>query len=314
MVEEALKEAIGNAAMGDEAAGEELTVEQVLGKAGAIARKSLDYARGEAKPGVKLLDLAERIELFITDNGGKPAFPVNLGIGNVAAHYTPGAEETAVLGEKDLLKVDLGVHIDGVIVDCALTIDLSCENDKLVEASRKALENALAVMKAGANSRDVGAEIQRTIESHGFKPVENLCGHSLEHWELHAGREIPNVAMGNSVLEEGEVYAVEPFASTGSGRVRESADPAEIYSLMGAKNVRMQASRRVLELVAEEYRALPFAKRWLQEVPMLQFALNDLEKQGLVHGYGVLRDDANSLVSQAETTVIIEKDGVKVLV
>ncbi|OIO26186.1 type II methionyl aminopeptidase [Candidatus Micrarchaeota archaeon CG1_02_55_22] len=279
-----------------------------------MARKALLYAQGEAKPGVKLLDLAEKIELFITDNGGKPAFPVNLGIGNVAAHYTPSAEETAVLGEKDVLKVDLGVHIEGLIVDCAQTIDLSGENGKLVEASKKALENALSVMRVGANSRDVGAEIQKTIESYGFKPIENLCGHSLQHWELHAGREIPNVAMGNSLLEEGEIYAVEPFASTGSGRVREATDSAEIYSLMGAKNVRMQASRRVLELVAEEYRTLPFAKRWLQEVPMLQFALSDLEKQGLIHGYGVLHDDAKSLVSQAETTVIIEKDGVKVLV
>lgn len=306
-----------NAAKGDlpgEDSIEELTVEQALVQAGVIARGALDYAQAEAKPGVSLLELAEKIEAHINDKGGRPAFPVNLGINNVAAHYTPSAEDAAVLPEKCVLKVDLGVHIEGIIVDCARSIDFTGEQGKLVEASRTALENALSVMKAGANSRDVGAEIEKTIKSFGFKPIENLCGHSLEQWTLHAGDEIPNVAMGGSILEEGQIFAVEPFASTGSGHVKEATEPAEIYSLIGAKNVRMQASRRVLELVAEEYRTLPFAKRWMQEIPLMQFAINDLEKQGLVHGYPVLRDEANSLVSQAETTVIVETDSVKVLV
>ena len=293
---------------------------ETLKKAGAIARKVKDHARTLVKPGMSLLEVAEKLEHSIRHEGkdagveAKPAFPINLSVGNNAAHYTPGADDTAVVGEKDLLKVDIGVRIGGVCSDTAVTLDFSGENGKLVEAAEQALQNALAVMKAGVSTKKIGQEIQQTIEKYGFRPVENLCGHSIEPYVLHAGIEIPNVPFGGYELEEGDVFAVEPFASTGEGHVREDASICEIYSLAEPKPVRMQASRKLIELVAEEYHTLPFAKRWLAEIPGLQLAINDLGKQGVMHGYPLLKERQGVLVSQAETDVIVEKDSVKVIV
>lgn len=282
-------------------------------KAGGIARSAREKAAEWAKPGVKMLDLAEKIEQYIIEQGGKPAFPVNLSVNNSAAHYTPTADDATLVNERDVLKIDLGVHVEGFIVDTAFTIDFSGEQGKLVEAAEEALQTALATMKAGVNAKEVGAAIQTVITARGFKPVENLCGHLLEPWVLHAGSEIPNLPVHGQELQEGEVYAVEPFATTGQGRVREDGSFCEIYSVVFPKNVRMPASRKVLEIVAEEYRALPFAKRWLQEIPMLQLAVGDLQKQDVLHAYPLLRDVEGSLVAQAETTVEVESDGVKVL-
>ncbi len=291
-----------------------------LVKAGEIARKAKEHAKQLVKPGMALLEIAEKLEHFIRDQGkeagveAKPAFPINLSANNNAAHYTPAADEQATVGEKDLLKVDIGVRIGGVCSDTAVTLDFSGENSKLVEAAQQALENALAVMKAGVSTRKVGAEIEATIKKFGFNPIENLCGHSIEPFVLHAGIEIPNVEAGNYVLQEGDVFAVEPFATTGEGRVREASEVCEIYSLAEPKPVRLSSSRKLMELVAEEYHTLPFAKRWLQEFAGLQLAVNDLHRQGVLHGYPLLRERPGAMVAQAETDVIVEKDGVKIIV
>jgi methionyl aminopeptidase len=284
-------------------------------KAGEICKKAKEKMLTVAKPGVKLIDLAEGIEAHILELGGKPAFPVNLSANNRAAHYTPAADDATVISEKDLLKIDFGVHLDGCIVDNSVTVDFSGENGKLVEAAKEALANALGMMKAGVNTADVGKVIEETVKKRGFKPIENLCGHSIMPWQLHAGVEVPNVGNHGGVpLEEGMVYAVEPFVSTGEGRVKDDPDFCEIYSLSEPKSVRLPASRKVLDLVIEEYQTLPFARRWLQEVPMLSMALSDLQRQGVLHGYNLLREAPGTLISQAETSVIIEEDGVKVLV
>jgi methionyl aminopeptidase len=173
-------------------------------------------------------------------------------------------------------------------------------------------------MRAGKNVRDIGAEIQKTIESFGFKPVENLCGHSLDAFAIHAGIEIPNVARGNHVLEEGEVFAIEPFATTGAGRVEEGS-VCEIFSVLNPKNVRLPQSRKLLELVLDECSVLPFAKRWLvkkMSLPSVEIALNDLQRQGVVRDYPILVEvngALGALVSQAEATVLVEKDSVRLL-
>ncbi len=285
-----------------------------LEKCGSIAKLAKEYSTSIAKPGTSMLSIAEKTEDFIREKGGQPAFPVNLSLNDSAAHFTPSAEDKQVVPESGLLKVDVGVHLDGWITDTAVTVDLAGNYSEIADTAKLALDNALSEMKAGVSSRQIGKVIQTTIKSKGFKPVENLCGHSLERWILHAGLEIPNVEMGGHILQEGEIFAVEPFVSNGTGMVHEVAGETEIYSVASNKQVRLPESRRLLALVLEEYRLLPFAKRWLQEIPSLNLAINDLSRQGVLHGYPVLKESPGSIVAQAETTVVVEKDSVRILV
>ncbi len=284
-------------------------------KAGKIARKVQDFARSEARPGMKLLDYCEKIEAKILATGAGIAFPVNLSINECAAHYTPPTGDQTALGENDVLKVDLGTHIEGYIADCAFTYSASGKNETLVFASKNALAAALEQMRAGASIRDIGGAIEATIRAAGFLPVENLCGHSLEKLRIHAGLEIPNTGRGSYVLREGDVFAVEPFASTGKGFVREGS-VCEIFALaqLGKKS-RLPASRALLEFLEKEYGTLPFARRWLSKSGLgdskISFALADLVRQGVLHNYPVLNDAKGSMVSQAETSVIVEKSGVR---
>jgi len=282
---------------------------QKLIQAGKIASQVREYAKTIIKKDMLLLEIAEKIEDKIVELGAKPALPTNLSMNEIAAHYTPSHnDETTALG---LLKIDLGVHIDGWIADTAFSIDLenSEENKKLIQASEKALENTIKLTKENISVNELGKTIQETIESYGFSPIVNLNGHEMDKYELHAGLTIPNIAdKRNDILEKG-VYAIEPFATTGGGHVKEGK-PSGIYMLTNTKNIRSQLARDVLEFIAEEYQTLPFCSRWIIKkfTTRALFALKQLEDNGNLHHFPQLVESSGAKVSQAEHTILIDKE------
>ncbi len=278
-------------------------------KAGRIASETRKYAKTIIKKGASLLEIAEKIESKIEGLGAKPAFPVSLSIDNISAHYTPSHDdETLASG---LLKIDFGVHVDGWISDTAFSIDLENneENKKLIEASEKALENALKTVKKDISTDETGDVIFKTIESYGFSPIINLSGHSMEQYELHSGITIPNIKDNKNIkLREG-LYAFEPFATTGSGKVHDGR-PSGIYELRETKNIRNPISREILEFIKKEYDTLPFCSRWLVKKfgTKALFGLKQLEDNGNLHHFPQLVEIAGSKVSQAEHTILISED------
>jgi methionyl aminopeptidase len=275
-------------------------------KAGVMLKEVRENAVPRVKKGAKLLDVANEIEAEIFSKGGKPAFPVNISINSEAAHDTPGVDDERVFGD-DIVKVDIGIHIDGYIADTAVTVDLS-NNPDLVKASRKALEEAIKLVRAGVNTQEIGAVIEETIDSFGFKPVYNLTGHGLEQYVQHSEPAIPNKRIGQGVeLKAGQVIAIEPFATDGIGIVVEGS-LMEIFGVSRIKPVRMPYEREVLKAI-QEYNGLPFAARWLSNIKFLDKALTSLMRQGIIHGYPVLVEHQHGMVSQAEHTMIVTEDG-----
>lgn len=276
------------------------------------AGKILSQVRAEAvkkvTEGASLLAAAEFTENLIREKGGEPAFPVNISRNDEAAHSTPSFNDTAVFG-KDMVKLDIGVHIDGYIADTAVTADLS-GNPKLVEAAEAALDNALKFIHAGVNTSDIGGVIENTIGTFGFKPIINLTGHGLAQYIQHAPPSIPNKRMPHGVvLEEGDIVAIEPFATNGAGKIHDAGD-AEIYHLVAEKPVRHPSARALLQEIGK-YRTLPFAKRWLGE--RVDFALVQLVRAGVIQPYPILKEIQGGLISQAEHTIMVTKEGCEVI-
>jgi len=278
-------------------------------KAGEILRKVKEEVVKLVKPGVKLLDVAEFVEKRIIELGGKPAFPCNISINSDAAHFTPKKNDERIFREGDVVKIDIGAHIDGYIADTAITIDLG-DHDDLVECAKRALENAIEVVHAGVSTAEIGAAIEDTIREFGFKPVVNLTGHGLEPYLAHAPPTIYNVRMEKGVeLKEGMVIAIEPFATNGVGRVAERGE-CEIFSLIAVKKLRLKQEREFVEHIINEYRTLPFARRWVNVSDVI---LARLVKQGVLRAYPVLTEVGKGLVSQFEHTVIVEEDRGRVI-
>ena len=203
------------------------------------------------------------IEAMVIDEGAGLAFPLNLSLNEDAAHDTASLRDERLFQKGDLAKLDLGVHIDGYIADTATTVDLGT-NSLLVEASNQALENAIKKVRPGVTVGELGSVIQMEIESRGYRPISNLTGHGLGRYIIHCPPTIPNVGInGGVVLEEGMVFAIEPFASTGSGRVSDKTR-REIYQQISTKPVRIPSARAIIDHIRER-KGLPFARRWLPE-------------------------------------------------
>ncbi|OPY41340.1 MAG: Methionine aminopeptidase [Methanoregulaceae archaeon PtaU1.Bin222] len=275
-------------------------------EAGRIASRILTKGAGEIRAGASYLGAVERIEEMVKADGAGLAFPLNVSINEDAAHDTASAKDDRVFSRGDLVKLDLGVHLDGYIADTATTIDLG-DHHLLVEASRRGLDQAISMVRPGVSIGELGTAIHHEIEARGFKPVANLTGHGLDRYMIHTPPNIPNVRVqGGAVLEEGMVFAIEPFASTGCGRVTEK-HRTEIYQQLAIHPVRLPSARHILEEIRPR-KGMPFSKRWLSG-NKIDLALAALIRAQVVRGYPVLSDVPGSLVSQAEHTLIVTSDG-----
>ena len=282
-------------------------VEEKYIQAGKIASEVREASKVIVKTGATLLDIAEKLEAMIRDKGGEPAFPLNLSLNELAAHYTPYKGDETRISDGDVLKVDIGVHVDGYIADTAHTISFSSKHDKLAEASKAALDNAIALIKPGVLLSDISTKIEETIKGFGFNPVRNLTGHGLERFHLHAEPSVPNVSFKSDYrLEEGQVIAIEPFATTGEGRVRETG-PILIFMMLEDKPVRNQDARTIMRF-AQQTHGLPFAERWIpiDSLFRTRIAMRELREKGALYDYAPLKEVSNGIVSQHEHTVIVK--------
>jgi len=282
--------------------------------AGKIAAQALEYGASLIKPGTKLVEVADSIEKKIHDLGGKIAFPAQISCDHIAAHYCPHPDDETVF-DKQVVCLDVGVHVNGAIGDNALTIDLSGENDALVKASRDALNSAIELLRPGITLGEIGKKIQETITSAGFAPVKNLSGHGLNRFEIHTDPQIPNYDSGETFeLQEGMFIAIEPFATTGRGMIKETGNPS-IFDITQDKPIRNPTARQILRDL-DSLNGLPFTTRWLtKKYPAFKvaFALREMQNNNIIHSYPPLVEVEKGLVSQAEHSLLITEDGCEVL-
>lgn len=277
--------------------------------AGKILAEVREETAKQVRVDKPLLEVAQFAEDMIREKGGEPAFPINISCNDEAAHATPKKDDTATFGE-DMVKLDIGVHIDGYIADTATTVDLS-GNPELVQAAEAALDAAIKAVHGGINTSELGDIINDTITDFGYKPVANLTGHGLAQYMQHVPPTIPNIPIDMGVeLEVGQIVAIEPFATDGKGYVTEGKG-AEIYHLVGKRPIRAPAARAILKEI-EQYKTLPFAKRWLS-AKHVDFAMMQLEKNGNISSYPILKEEKGKLVSQAEHTIMVEENGCTVI-
>jgi methionyl aminopeptidase len=260
---------------------------------------------------LKICQLAEK---KILESGATGlAFPCNISINDEAAHYTSPHGDTKSFPDKGLVKIDLGAHVNGHISDTALTVDLDGSFEKFVQASREALESAIETVAPDVPLGDIGKAIERTIKNHGLKPIHQLSGHQLKPWNLHAGKNVPNVGMKlTAKMRLGETFAIEPFATDGNGTIK-SGPIAYIFSNdMKNKKKLDKNSLRVRNVARQRFGSLPWAGRWLHSKNSnidVTTAIKNLQRAGAIHGYAVLYEGKNGMVSQFEHSVFVGSTG-----
>jgi methionyl aminopeptidase len=276
-------------------------------RAAHISAEAREIGAAAAVPGAKRRDVAEEVEAFIRSQGAEPAFPANLSRNDEAAHFTPPPDDEATLVAGDVLKVDVGAHLDGAIADTAVTVEVggTSRHENLLRAAREAVEGAIAEVRAGVAVDALSRAIERAAHARGLKPIHNLSGHTIQRYLLHAGKSIPNVGgLTDDRLEEGEIVAIEPFVTNGEGAI-ENGPFGHIVRFRKDPGAADPALARLFE----RFRTLPFTARWVDadERTMLAKARKQLQT------YPVFLEAGRGLVAQAEHTVLVTPDGAEVL-
>jgi methionyl aminopeptidase len=279
-------------------------------KAGKIASQVREYARSQDHTGRSLSEICNDIEQEIFKKGGEPAFPVNVSLNDIAAHYTAVPNDPIIVKNTDVLKIDVGVHIDGYIADTAVTVSYDTKYQSMIDIAERALDEAIGISRSNTRVSEIGRIIEKTITKYGCKPIQNLSGHSLERYTIHAGKSIPNIwTIGHSFnLSVNNVYAIEPFVTTNDGQgVVYEGKIKNIFGIGSRKRTKEQKTDDFLEYLWNKFKTLPFALRWIvneYEEKEALYLLEILVKKKNVHAYPILVEGANRIVVQAEHTII----------
>jgi len=287
-------------------------------RAGKIAAEVREEVKRTLREGIPIIDVCENVESMIRKKGGKPAFPCNVSINEVAAHYTSPPGDSRTIPENSLVKVDIGVHLDGYIADTATTVCFDPEYENLVRTAEEALEKAVEIIRPGLSMSQFGSTIQKTIKTRGFKPVSNLTGHQIGRYLVHTQKPLPNVShFSTTRVDEGEVYGVEPFITLpkAAGKVN-SGSEAYIFRLWKHKSLKNPYAMQLLNYIRKNFRTLPFTERWLQRcIPQDRYkdAFSELLSSKSLMSYPVFTEASGKPVAQAEHTVLVVRDGCIVL-
>lgn len=287
-------------------------------KAGKAVANAKKLGRKLAQPGASFLEIGNRCEEEIIKSGAKLAFPINMSLNEIAAHYSPPIDDKTIVPETGLLKLDIGAHVNGYIADSAITINLD-ENlvlQNYIEAAREGLEAAIEIFTPGTKLYELGAAIADKIISRGLRPITNLGGHELQQYNLHAGPFIPNYKekLHRQVLKPGDAYACEPFATSGVGKVQ-NGKYSYIYRFVKKVSKNMPYEQRAyMSKIKKNFSTLPFSPRWIETKNLIpknriQRVIDFFVRKKVLDHYPILVERANAPVAQEEHTIIIDNDG-----
>ncbi|KAJ2476435.1 Methionine aminopeptidase 2 [Coemansia sp. RSA 2131] len=295
-----------------------------LRRAAEVHRQVRRHAQSVIRPGMDLTTIADMIEngtrTLVEANGFESGigFPTGLSINHCAAHYTPNAGDHVVIQNDDVLKVDFGVHVNGHIIDSAFTMSWNDRYAPLLDAVKDATNTG--IREAGIDVRlcDVGAAIQEVMESYEIeldgktipiKPIRNLCGHNIGPYKIHSGKSVPIVANGDQTrMEEGELFAIETFGSTGNGYVHEEGVCSHYAKNDGAfTNPRIPSAKKLLQTITKNFGTLPFCRRYIDRLGESHYylGLKTLVDSDIVMAYPPLCDTKGSYTAQFEHTLIL---------
>lgn len=325
-------------------------------EASKIVNLALQGLVAQCLPGAKILDLCEFGHTVITSQAAKlftkkvngqmidrgVAFPVCISVNDVVCNHSPlPSEERPPLKEGDIVKMDLGCHIDGYIAVAAHTCIVPAspddapkvEGDKATETGNVAVAayNTMLVaanaIRAGAKNTEVTAAVERVAAAYGVTPIQSVRMHQMKRYVLDGVKEValkahdPNdeteqqeEKLPDCTFEQFEVYAVDVAMSTGAGNAR----PGDLRTTVFKRNVeqqyslKVQASRQLLAEVDKKFPTLPFTLRHLSDVRKARLGLGECISHGLLTPYPSLHDHSG-VVAHFKCTVLLLPSGTSVV-
>jgi len=192
-------------------------------------------------------------------------------------------------------------------------------HNSLMEAVKAATNEGVRVMGIDARLGEVGAAIQEVMESYecrydnkdiAVKAIRNLNGHSIGQWIIHGGKTVPIVKSNDQTkMEEGELYAIETFGSTGKGQVHDEGESSHFALMANHPNLNIdhKGARDLFKYISKRFGTIPFCRRWLEDDDQKRhlLALKHLVDCEVVRQYPPLCDTVNCYTAQYEHTILL---------
>jgi methionyl aminopeptidase len=295
-----------------------MTLPEEYRMSGKIVRDVKPLVQSAVKPGATFLEVCDLVKREVESRGGRLAFPTGIGVNEVTAHYAPQDGDGSVFKEEDLVKVDFGVHVDGYVTDTSVSVTFNPAFNLLLEATERALDVAIATARREPRTGEIGREIHREAARFGFKTIENLTGHTVDRYTVHAGKSIPNLFLpGMQSLKPGDVFAIEPFLTLDSAAGYVVDAPSQtIFSMVARRRTGVSELDAFADHVWAERKTLPFTPRWYSAEfgkSKLPGIVSKLVAKRILRGYPTLVEASGKPVAQFEHTMSLDENGLVVL-
>lgn len=309
--------------------------------AGEIVNKILVQLIQSCKVGVSVKAICEKGDNLIVQEVEKKyknekdikkgiAFPTCLSMNNCICHFSPSKNDADyVLKEDDLVKIDVGVHIDGFIAVVAHTIVVGSSAEKKVTgrkadvilAAYLASQAALRLLSPGNGNYKVTEAVQKISESYKCKPIEGMLSHQLKQFKIDGEKTIiqnPTPAQRKEHekcdFEKYEVYAMDVLVSTGEGQGKEMDTKVAIYKKTEETYLlKLKASKAFYAEVKKKYGPMPFNLRNFEEEAKAKMGVVECVSHKLIEPFQVLYEKSSEYVAQFKFTVLLLPNGINLI-
>jgi curved DNA binding protein len=305
--------------------------------AAEIVNKVLKEICDGCKPGTSVRDMCMHGDSRLVEETSKAfkkdkklvkgiAFPTCISVNNCICHFSPLTTEPDVtLADGDLVKIDLGAHIDGFIAVVAHTLVVGASGDSPVTgkkadailAAHLASEAALRLVKPGNETYEVTETVSKIGEAFDCKPVEGMLSHQLEQNKIDGEKTIiqnPSEAQRKEhdkfEFALHEVYAVDVLISSGEGQGREKEAKITIYKKTEETYMlKMKTSREFFSKVSKQFGTMPFNLRSMDDEKKARMGVHECVTHKLIDPFQVLYDKEGAYVAQYKFTVLLMPNG-----
>ena len=286
-----------------------MTPKECYLEAGRIHEGVCEKIKPDVKVGASFLEIAEKIESYIQEAGASLAFPVNIQVNN-EVHYSPILKDSRVLTEEDIVKVDIGIHVNGYVADGAFTVAFNSDYQDMVDFTKRILKETLTDLKPGMKVSEIGKRLDQHMEGSKYKIIKNLMGHQLHQWVLHGKKSVQVFEDTNNTytMEPGDAFAIEIFVTDGMGMIK-SSPKATIYAMkQQQKPTRDQKVRKMCQEIIEKRKTFPFSERYvLEHLGHSKIDFFNLKRSGNMMSYNLLVEKPGSKIAQFEDVIYVDE-------
>jgi len=296
--------------------------------AAEVAHRAMEEVMKGCKAGAKIVDLCQAGDAFIVAECKKAfpkakiergiAFPTCVSVNNICGHYSPLKGDSAVLAKNDVVKIDLGAHIDGFIALAARTLVVEPDGDvtgrvaDVITAAQVAMNAAIHSLQIGKTNEEISEVIKHVADAYHVTPLEGVLSHQMTRWLIDGDKVIMNKPMVDQRVEKcsveaNDVWCIDIVMSTGEGVAREREQRTTVFKrdLEKMYNLKLKASRYLLQQINRKSPVFPFTLRSIDDERQARMGISEMVNHGMVDAYPVLFEKDREFVAQYKTTVFV---------